>query len=97
MSRLPSRPSLAIPFSSPHFPRVSRATNTETPTPRLLPARIEPGRRLALSRCEKGGLEEPAVGTVGPEHKVLGDNEVKLQSCSVETVEKFVKQRAKPM
>ena len=59
--------------------------------------RIEPGCRLALSRCEKRGLSERAAGTVGLEQKVFRDNEVKLQACSVETVEKVVKQRAKPV
>lgn len=33
----------------------------------------------------------------GSEQKTFRDEEVELQSCSVETVEKVVKQRAKPV
>lgn len=40
-------------------------------------------------------LREQAASAAGSKHKVFGDNEVKLQSCSVETVEKVIKQQAK--
>lgn len=48
----------------------------------------------AIQVCNRG-RREPAAGPVEPKHKVFRDKEVKLQSCSVETVERVVKQRAK--
>ena len=51
----------------------------------------------AIQVWKRGVSKNRLLELLGPEHKVLRDNEVKLQSCSVETVEKFVKQRAKPM
>lgn len=48
----------------------------------------------AIQVCKRG-RREPAAGPVKPKQKVFRDNEVKLQSCSVETVETVVKQQAK--
>lgn len=69
----------------------------KTPTLGTLPAKNRIRMQASAIPVEERSLGEQAARTLGPEQRVTRDIEAKLQSCSVKTVEKVVKQRAKPV
>lgn len=93
---VPTSSFLTIPFLL-SFLAFLATTDMKTPTPGILPAKNRIRMQASAIQVYERSLREQAANTVGTRQKILGDTEVKLQSCSVETVGKVVMQQADPI